>query len=355
MLKAIVTVALFSAAFAACAAAQVPPRYEIVQLTENAYYEHRPAINNRGQIVFARRLGANEFSDEIFLYDDGEFIQLTDDDVQDMCPDINDEGTIVWSRRIGADDIYGPTLEVFVWQDGQVTRLTDDDRNDYVGGINNLGHIVWSKIVRGGCHNVNAVICFYDGATVEQISHADWSNASPAINDQDWVVWTRYNFCDNPWTSDIMLCVDGDTIQLTNGQVCPQMPSINNRGQVAWTFRDTDTGLKAIQIWQDAETALLTDWGLNPRLNDYGDVYFIRWYEDPAVYQAWVYLKERFFQLSDDPFWNVDCDINNLGEAVWHSGPPPGGYDIRLLRRLAPDGVNAGDEVDVLEARPLRP
>ncbi|MBU0637883.1 MAG: hypothetical protein KKB50_03390, partial [Planctomycetes bacterium] len=96
-------------------------------------------------IVFSGRLGANEHSDEIFLYEDGELIPLTDDAVRDGFPDINDDGTIVWSRGIGPDGPYGPTLEIVMWQDGELTRLTDDDVSDYGPEINNLGHIVWSS------------------------------------------------------------------------------------------------------------------------------------------------------------------------------------------------------------------
>jgi len=325
MCRAILTGLTLSVLLVGGARADVPPGYEIVQLTDNLYFEYQPAINNRGQIVFTRRLGAgpDHLSDEIFLYDDGELIRLTDDDVQDMCPHINDEGTIVWSRRIGADDIHGPTLEVVMWREGEMKRLTDDALNDYVGGINSRGHVVWYKWIRGGCHDANSVICFYDARTVAQISDADWSHQGAVINDDGWIAWTRYNFCEDPWTSDIMLYRNGVTMQLTDGQQCPQMEHINNRGQVVWQFHNPQNGRKALELWEDGETTLLTDWGMNARLNDYGDVYFIRWYDDDEVYQAWLYLNSSFYQLTDDPFWNIDGDINNAGEAVWHCGGGP--------------------------------
>jgi hypothetical protein len=335
---------------------EIPSKYEIVQLTENGYREDLPAINNHGQIVFERRVGPYAEDDEIFLYDDGEFMQLTDDDVQDMCPHINDDGTIVWSRRVGGDDIYGPTLEVFVWQDGELTRLTYDDCNDYVGGINNLGHIAWSKIVRGGCHNVNAVICFYDGAMVEQISDADWSNASPAINDQDWVAWTRYDFCQEPWwDSEIMLRIPGAEPEVITPPetYAPVAPTINNAGQVAWQF-DHGRGDKGIELWEGGVTTLLTPWGGGPHLNDHGHVCFFRWYDDGDTYQMWLYRKGEFYQLSDDPFWNIDGDINKAGEVVWISGEYPG-LDIRLLCVAPPDGADADTKLEASGVRRVYP
>ena len=86
-----------------------------------------------------------------------------------------------------------------------------------------------------------------------------------------------------------------------------------------------------------------------------GDMYFIRWYDENSTYQAWLYLKGAFYQLSDDPWWNVDGDINNFAEAVWPSGEPPWEADIRLLRRVAPTIPDGEYSLDSLEVLPLLP
>ena len=101
MLKAIATLALFSAAFAACAAAQVPPRYEIVTIDDDPTFNYAAQMNNRGQVVYTVWFDeGNTDATDIFLYDNGNTIRLTDDDVFDRTPDINDDGTIVWSRAV---------------------------------------------------------------------------------------------------------------------------------------------------------------------------------------------------------------------------------------------------------------
>ncbi len=343
----------------AAAQVQIPPGYEIVQLTENWYREDRPAINNHGQIVFTGRVAGDPASDEVFLYDDGELIRLTDDNVQDMCPDINDDGTIVWSRRIGADDIYGPTLEVVIWQDGDLTRLTDDDRDDCAPQINSLGHIVWYKWIRGGCMDCNAAIYFCDGETIQQISDADWSHQGPVINDDDWIVWARLDFCQQPWwDSEIMLYVPGGEPEVISPAETyePRAPTINNRGQVAWIFQ-IGYGEHGIELWENGVVTLFTDWGGGPRLNDRGDMCFYRWYDDQDTYQQWLYLnlQDRFYQLSDDPFWNIDGDINNAGEVVWSSGEYPWQADIRLLRRVPPDGMDAATKVEASDVQAVPP
>jgi hypothetical protein len=343
-------------AVSAAGEVQIPRGYEIVQLTETPEREMDAAINNHGQCVFVARLGTDHLSDEILLYSDGEFLQLTDDDVRDAYPDINDDGTIVWSRGIGPDGPYGPTLEIVMWQDGDLTRLTDDGVSDYGPKINSLGHVVWSQLIRGGCYDVNAVIRFYDGSTIGQISDADWSHQMPVINDDDWIAWTRYDFCQEPWwDADIMLYVPGEEPEVISpvDAFGTHLPTINNLGQVAWQF-EIGRGDKGIQLWEDGVVTLFTDWGVNPRLNDRGDMCFIRWYDDTETWQAWLYLKRSLYQLSDDPFWNTDGDINNAGEAVWESGDS-WWMDLRLLRRVPPDATDAAPKLEPPEVRPVDP
>ncbi|MCG3129088.1 MAG: hypothetical protein CHACPFDD_03997 [Phycisphaerae bacterium] len=127
------------------AVAQVPPGYEIVQLTENSWQEDPPKINNHDQIVFARRSGPNG-TGEIILYDRAtdNFTQLTNDAINDILPDINDDGVIVWSSEFGPPDQYGPTGEIMLrWPDGTIEQLTDDGRHDRGPRINAVSRVAW--------------------------------------------------------------------------------------------------------------------------------------------------------------------------------------------------------------------
>jgi hypothetical protein len=357
MWKAIPTVALFSVAFAACAAAQLPPGYEIIQVTEDAYYQPGARMNNRGQFVFMTWFDVSDrLTEEIFLYDNGELIRLTDDYVQDVCPDINDDGTIVWCRGIGPinPDTGEPSLEIVVYEGGELTTLTDNGDQDVGPSINNVGQIVWDRWPGGGCEDSRADIYFHDGQSIHQITDDDWSNQGAEINDFGDIVWTQYDFCVDPWESRIMMYSDHVITQISPDETFePRGVSINNAGQVAWTFQIA-WGEHGIQLWEDGVTILFTDWGSGVRLNDQGDMYFHRWYEDESTYQAWLYVRGRFYQLSDDSFWNTNGDINNVGEAVWGSGNYPW-KDLRLLKRVRPSGNDAGRPADVLNVQPVLP
>ena len=54
----------------------------------------------------------------------------------------------------------------------------------------------------------------------------------------------------------------------------PHGPTINSVPEVAWGSRE------GLQLWNDGEVVLITDWGRNPSLNNLGEIFFLRWYDD---------------------------------------------------------------------------
>jgi hypothetical protein len=322
--------------------AQVPRGYEVVQITDDSAFQRYVRINGRGQIVFAARLDLHSGnSSEIFLYDHGALTRLTSDNICDAMPDINAEGTIVWSRAIGPQGPYGPTFEIIMRRpDGVVTQLTHDAVDSGSARINRLNHVVWDNWIRGGCENSNSIIQFYDGQQIRTLSDANWCHQGASLNDNDWVVWERDNFCVEQWTSDILLYINGVTTIISPPDTFEaQVPLINNRAQVAWTFC-SGWGRSGIQMWENGVATLLTDDGETSSLNNHGDVYFVRWYEQPETYQSWLYSCGRFYQLTDDgaDHFNGPGQVNDAGEAAWFAGPNDGShFDVRWLRRIRPD------------------
>jgi hypothetical protein len=341
------------------AVAQIPPGYEVIQLTDDPASERNASLNNRGQIVYESRLGANEFSGEIFLWEDGRTTRLTHDamDIRDAQPVINDHGVIVWSRYIGPSGPYGPTAELMVrTPDGVVTQLTDNDVDDTGADINALGQIVWKRRMASGCSGGVFDIYLYDGQTIRPITTnaipEGVANQTGAINDSGQIVWTWGDFCVNPWVSEIMMWDNGVTTRVTTSHIVPFSPDINNSGLVAWGHRLQSVGRYAIDVWEAGVTRPLTDWGDGPRLNEAGMVAFIRWHIDSQTWQVWLYRGGTFWQLSDDPFWNRGPSLNDHGEVAWLSGPTVG-TDIRYLRRFRNGDLNCDRTIDAFDIEPF--
>lgn len=246
-----------------------------------------------------------------------------------------------------------------IYRDGEMIRLTDDDKDDYAPRINNNGHIVWSRDDNLGCLETNHTLMYYDGFEIHELTGDLYSNQPTEINDQNQIVWTRYDYCDyRDWDSDVLLWDNGVITTLDSlEEFEPQMPAINNLGVIAWQTRNRDTGVNSIRIWRDGVTTVFTDWGWNPRLNDLGDIYFLRWHDDVQLWQSWAYLEGQLFQLTNDYFWNTDGDINNARQIVWCSGDVPWA-DIRLLdpdSRKQKQRQERNQGLDPWSAIPLEP
>ena len=338
MNQSILSLAVFGVVAVSTAWGQVPRGYEIVHITDNPNdYSNRPQINNCGEIVFSTRINQSEPGEEIFVYDNGRLAQITRDQIRDAFADINDAGTVVWTH--GADGFGGGTVAIY--QDGTITELA----TGFDPEINNLGHIAWYVFDAQTCA-FESDIFFYDGQTIERITDDGFSNQVVEINDYDQLVWTRFDFCVQPdYDSDVMLYSDGVTTLLTGDQQAARWPSINNRTQVAWLFQ-IGPGEHAIEMWEDGETLLLTEWGSVPRLNNLGDFAFFRWYESDSTYQIWLYRDGDFLQLTDDPFSNFDAAINDHGEVAWTARNVPES-DIYFMRRVRDGDVDLDENVDL--------
>ena len=199
---------------------------------------------------------------------------------------------------------------------------------------------------------------WYDGEQIRRFTtdgeRENLANQSPVINDRGEIVWTRYDFCPDPWESKIMFrSPDGNVKELTRpGMLEPQIPSINNRSQASWHFVTEQNRRGTIVIWEAGNISPVTDWGRNSRLNDLGDISFNRWHDDSQTWQVWLYRKKQILQLSDDPFWNRDGDINNAGEVAWRSGDTQTS-DIRYMRRFPSGDLNCDGSLDLTDVEPF--
>ncbi|MCG3126113.1 MAG: hypothetical protein CHACPFDD_00943 [Phycisphaerae bacterium] len=328
---------------------ELPPGYELVWITRDDLSNQGPRMNNHGQIVWDQWEEGVDESAEIVLYDNGTFTQLTHDNYRDVWPDINDDGVIVWSSFRGPMGPFGPTAEIMMYRDGVITQLTDDDEYDYRPFINAAGQVAWPKTF--GLYVDKSDIYWYDGSSVRRLTHDGEaearSNQAVRINDAGHMVWTRYDFFVNPWESEIRL-YDGSRIRTISppGVFEPQVPDINNLGDAVW-FYNNGTDSQALQLWHGGHVLSLTD-GRNGCLNDLGHIYFIRWHE-PGGWQGWLYRDHRYYQLTDDPFWNTDGDINERGEIVWRAGGPTAPRDVRALRRFGVGDLNCDGSVDAFD------
>jgi hypothetical protein len=296
------------AGWPAAAWGQIPEGWEVVRVTNDSFYDGPPAINCMGQIVWSKRINNQFDREEIFLYDiDGTVRQITDDNVRDAFPDINDDGVIVWSREVGP----GGHFEVARYEDGEITILTDNEHSEYAPQINNTAHIVWNEVRDENC--TPSDIFFYDGKRAERVVQDGFSNQAVSLNDLDEMVWTRYDFCQNPWRGTPMYRkANGEIIELTDGTDQNQGVHINNEPQIVWGAKPD-----GVAYWENGQGWLLTDWGRAAGINERGLVSIYRWHEDIEAWQQWLWIDGRMIRISEEPYWNHSGQLNNSGEVAW--------------------------------------
>ena len=340
------------------AAGQIPPGFELVQITSTPELEFDPRINNRGQILYWVELTQDPNSAEVMFYEDGRFTQITNDNVRDWLADFNDDGTIVWSRHIGPSGPYGPTSEIMMYSNGVMTRLTDDAADDYGPRINNLGHVVWTKVVGSGCGGGVFDIYFYDGQSIRPITTdaipENVANQAATINDNDEIAWTRYDFCVSPWSANIMFHSGGQTIQVSPpGDAQQQSVSINNLGQVAWSSYIPAMGRHGVWLWENGQARLFTDWGRYPELDDAGNLAFTRSPSGPGLAQSWLYRAGVWYELTQGPLGSSVHDMAGNGELTLMSGPGYPDLDIRYLRRMPLGDLNCDGRINGADIDPF--
>jgi len=322
----------------------LPEGFEIVEFAVNDKMTRSPAINNCGEIVYVKD---NKQDSRVFLYDNGKITRLTDDDQGRLVsgPDINDDGTIVWMRGYFNQH---DTFRIIMLERGERTIVG----KGYQPSINSFGRMAWQLFRRYTCHP-EVDIVFFDGESAIELTDNRFCDQSAEINDNDWITWGESDGCVVPWVGDVRLYVDGEIHVLPSGSPQSHVATINNLGQVAW---GAGPPINGTEFWENGETVVLIDRGNNPRLNNLGDIYFLRFHpENNDSWDSWLYRVSNggpvIHRLTDDNVWNTDGDINDWVEMAWRwkDGPGIKHGGLRFMRRVRTGDAEFDGDVDLID------
>lgn len=233
------------------------------------------------------------------------------------------------------------------WPPGTATQVHND-----APAINNLGHVVWQRLGEFQCSEADGELWCYDGSQARQLTKIGLSNQVPEINDQDQIVWTRFDFCASQWRSSVMLYAAGQITQLTSPQEFNSFyGTINNEGLFGWNYGPIAGNLYPIAIYRDGATTDLTTDGDRVAISDSGRIVFER-NSSPTTSQLWMYEDGRFTQLTAESSYNEDCDVGADGSIVWLRNGWPITEVWAFLRRELGD-LNCDGAVTIADAGPF--
>ncbi len=325
----------------------MPPGFEIVEFGFSPYLTDVPRINNCGQIVFGKKLDDRSPGWALYLYDNGRIREIARENKGHVpAPDINDNGTIVYMTGIDNDF---ESERLMLLENRRTTKL---GRGAYPS-INNNGVVAATVFQRMGCAEQSNIFLFHDGGRT-RLTRGVFYDQEARLNDSNQVTWSQFDFCRNPWASEIPLYSNGEITLLPSKGSQRQHSDVSNLGQVVWF---TEQG---IESWQNGETSVITnelDRGCS--VNDRGDIVFGRWHLETETWDWWLYRPLQgqpiFYRLTNDPIRDTHGDINNWTEAVvrttaWN-GPLGGG--VRFLRRVRTGDSEFDGDVDGVDYRSL--
>ncbi len=332
-------------AFVACTGVVVgqvnlPEGFELVEFGASGYATDGPRVNECGQIVFGKQVERGGWV--LYLYDNGA-IRKVARDRQGIMPlaEINAGGTIIYST--GVQNGY-PSARIYQLDGSRRKRIG----RGYSPALASDGTIAALLYRDAPCGPVFDIV-LYEGGRMRQLTDNLLSEQGVSINDRGQVAWTRYDFCTNPWSSEIMLHSGGDIDPLPRLGTQAQSVHLNNTGQVVWG------SVSGVEVWENGVTRLLTEAGGTPCNNDVGDVVFYRWHDDLQASDWWMYRasgsEPGFHRLTADALRDSNGDINNWTEAVWRYrvGQGNGAGGVRFLRRIRTGDSEFDGDVDLLD------
>lgn len=308
-------------------AGQVPEGMEVLVLAKDLGIHSRPDMNDQSEVVWSSSFPIEE--SDVWLFSGGIVQKISEPGSYDINPAINNNGVVAWMR---CESWFAEACEVVTWENGVITHIPTPVTVDGSLDINDAGHIVFSHDFSESFAHVELFL--YDGQTVEQITDNGLSNQSPRTNDAGAIAWVKADFSVSPWQSHIMLRSGESIVQLTQEEAQRGPVDLNDVEQVVWYEPGQE-----IVLWQAGETKVLTDDGRNARINNSGDVIFMRWNDATVRWDTWLHLDGEFLLVSDGVGSSAGGAINDTQNASWREIVNDfGDTGILILRRIGPKG-----------------
>ncbi len=317
--------------------AQIPEGFEVVQLANDLGIHSRPEINDRSEVVWSSSFPPD--ASDVWLYRDGVIRKISVPESYDINPSNNNLSAVSWRR---CESYFAQDCQLIVHEDDLATHVETPHSVDQMPVINDANQIIWVHDFSGTFDNVALFLTNATEGDTVQLTTSEFSNQVPRLNSDADFAWNRIDFSVSPWVSWVMVSIDGQQIEITDGTGQPQWVDLNDSAAVV--FRQRVGNLDMVRMWEAGSITTISQGG-NPRINKHGDTSFGRW-DDAAQIRYQTLSKDGvLYQLpSTLGWWSASNDINNIGEIAWREiDPVIGNTRIMLLQRIAYSGDFDGD------------
>jgi hypothetical protein len=305
------------------AAAQIPPGFELVRLTEDPdVHNGIPDINNASEIIWSEIIVAENYA-QIMLFSRGIIRRISTPGAYDLVPAINDASQLAW---ISCSGDLGP------WYVN--TNYTEEPLMGPVAisgtiDLSNFGDLIW--VVRTG-EDTDVFLYSHDDDRSHVLTNGG-DNQSVKINDLgQQVTWRKQE--QNPDRSTILVYSDGEVTEINPACVWCQDPDINDLGHMVWQELN-----EFLTFWDGQSLSVITSIVSTPKINNVDEIAFAKWFADEQLWKHAIYKNGQIYVLPNFGMTNARRSLNDRGEIAMRSlNPQTSDTDLFLLRRLAPKG-----------------
>ncbi len=290
---------------------------DLVQITNNAFWDRSPRINASGRVVWQAFDGQDW---EIFTAnaDGSDLVQVTDNAVNDWHPDLNDAGRVVWDGFDGVDyEIFSADAD-----GSDLVQITDNyvasgrPRDDVWPRINAAGRVVWFGFDR---HDWEIYGANADGTDFAKLSDNLREDEYPEISDAGRVVWHAFHSDANTEIYSVD-AAGGTPLRLTDNSAEDWYPQISASGQVVWMARaGGDWEIRTVEATGGPITSVTSNEqnDEHPVIDDDGRIVWQGF--DGNDWEIYAHVDGTVYQLTDNDYDDRAPHISPSGRVTWHA------------------------------------
>ncbi len=231
--------------------------------------------------------------------------------------ELNDIGQLAWEE--GLDEPlgygYGLNFEIFLYSDGSISRITHNDWQDNYPRLNDVGQIAWQGEPVLHTHGGSVEIFFYDGSDIHQFTSDGDADINPYINNLGQVIWEKH-FRHLPYYG-WMHFFDGVNFHLLASSAnYKQLGQLDDSGNAIWMVRSS--GYDRIYYFDGTNISPLTtgtadQWQAS--INKRGQIAWVE--EDGNDSEIFLWDEGIITQITDNDYNDYRPILNELGHIAW--------------------------------------
>lgn len=230
---------------------------------------------------------------------------------------LNNIGQLAWEE--GVDEPlgqgYGLNFEIFLYSDGSINRITHNDWPDDFPRLNDVGQITWVGEPVSYYDGGSREIFFYDGSDIHQFTSDGDADINPYINNLGQVIWEKH-YRHLPYYGWIHF-FDGENFHLLASSAnYKQTGKLDDSGNAIWMVRFS--GYDRIYYYNGTNISPLTNgtadqW--HASINKRGQIVWLE--EDGNDSEVFLWDEGVITQITDNDYNDYHPILNELGQIAW--------------------------------------